>query len=120
MTCTVADFDKDTISYLISGCTREELDNRLNLFFNAENLPLQTDKPDEKIFRKGNMIARILLGVFVKYFKVRLTINRENETFQVTMIRDMNFFMSGGLVGRVAARKEFERLNESFKTYFTT
>lgn len=118
MTCTVTDFDKDSISYQISGCTREELDNRLHLFFSAEKLPLTSDASDEKIFRKGNAVARVLLGVFVKYFKVRLQISQQNGTYTVKMIRDMNFFMSGGMVGRVAARKEFERLSDSFKANF--
>jgi hypothetical protein len=119
MTCTVIDFDKDNITYHINGCSREELDNRLNLFFSSEKLPLRKDTPDEKVFRKGSMIARILLGVFVKYFKLLLFIAKENnDSFKVTIIRDMNFYMSGGLVGRVAARKEFERLNDAFKAYF--
>lgn len=118
MTCTVVDFGKDSVVYNITNSTKEELDSRLNLFFTSEKLTLKSDTPEEKIFQKGNKASRIIFGVFVKYFKVAVTIRSENQVFTVKLVRDMNFFMSGGLMGRPAARKEFERINEAFKIYF--
>jgi len=118
MQATVADFDKDSVLYNITGCTKEELENKLNLFFTSEKLVLKTDTPEEKIFQKGNKAMRILFGVFVKYFKLSVSIRKQNDLFSVRLFRDMNFVMSGGLVGLKASRKEFERITEAFKTYF--
>ncbi len=119
MNCTVVDFGKDSIVYNISGTSREELDNRLNLFFSSQNLKMKKDKPEEKVFQRGSAIARMLLGVFVKYFKVLIVVSGANDVYSVKLKREMNFFMSGGAIGLMKARKEFERLNEDFKTYFT-
>ncbi len=118
MICTVVDFEKDSVVYNITGATKEELDNRLNLFFTTENLLLKSDISEQKIFQKGNKILRIIFGAFIKYFKVVVTIRSENGVFTVKLYRDMNFIMSGGIIGRTAARKEFARINEAFKVYF--
>ncbi len=118
MTCTVVDFSKDAIVYNMSGVSREELDNRLNLFFTSQNLRVQKDTPTEKVYQRGTKAGRILLGVFVKYFKVTVAVKGDSSLFSVELRRDMNFIMSGGVVGLQASRKEFERLNEAFKVYF--
>jgi len=118
MNCTVADFSKEFVVYNITGCSKAELENKINLFFTSENLTLKSDTPDEKIFQKGSKTMRILFGVFVKYFKVIVSIHNQGDMFSVKVFRDMNFFMSGGLIGIKAARKEFERINEAFKVYF--
>lgn len=36
MQVTVVDFAKDRIVYNMTGCTKEELDNKLNLFFTSQ------------------------------------------------------------------------------------
>ena len=118
MNCKVVDFGKDTVVYAISGTSKAELDNKLNLFFASENLSLKTDTGEERVFQKGNKIMRILLGVFVKYFKIVATVKQEGELFSVRLHRDMGLILSGGLVGMRASRKEFERINEAFKVYF--
>lgn len=118
MKCTVADFGKDSVVYNIAGCSKAELENKLNLFFNSETLTLRSETADEKVFQKGNKIMRILFGVFVKYFKITVSIHNHGDMFRVKLLRDMNFFMSGGLIGMKATRKEFERINEAFKIYF--
>ncbi len=118
MTCKVIDFTKDTVVYHIIGASRAELDNSLTLFFSAENLRMVKDSADEKIFQKGSKIGRLLLGVFIKYFRLAVSVKQENDLFAVEVKRDMNLLASGGLVGLNAARKEFDRLNEAFKNYF--
>ncbi|MBL7708432.1 MAG: hypothetical protein JNJ86_05140, partial [Chitinophagaceae bacterium] len=62
MNCKVVDFEKDAVVYNITGTSKAELDNKLNLFFTSENLPLKTDNGEEKVFQKGNKVMRILLG----------------------------------------------------------
>ena len=117
MTCTVVDFAKDSVVYNITGCTKEELDNKLNLFFTSESFSRKSDTGTEKIYTRGNKIARILLGVFVKYFKVAVSVKSDGQLFSVRFHRDMNLFLSGGLIGIVSSRKEFARLTEAFKVY---
>jgi hypothetical protein len=118
MNCTTVDFAKDSIVYNITGCTREELENRLNLFFTSEKLLLKSDTPDQKVFQKGNKVMRILFGVFVKYFKIVVSVRQQDNLFSVRVLRDMNFILSGGLAGIRSSHKEFERITEAFKAYF--
>ena len=118
MQTTLVDFGNDSVVYNITGTTREELDNKLNLFFASENLPLKSDTPDEKVYMKGNKTMRILFGAFVKYFKVVASIRQERDMFSVRLLRDMNLVVSGGLIGINKSRKEFTRLSEAFKVYF--
>ncbi len=119
MQTTLVDFGNDSVVYNITGTTREELENKLNLFFASESLPLKSDKGDEKIYQKGNKTLRVLLGVFVKYFKLAVSIKQQDEVFSVRILRDMNLVLSGGLIGINKSRKEFARLSESFKAYFS-
>ena len=119
MQTTLVDFGNDSVVYNITGTTREELENKLNLFFASENLPLKSDKGDEKIYQKGNKTLRVLLGVFVKYFKLAVSIKQQDNVFSVRILRDMNLVLSGGLIGINKSRKEFARLSESFKAYFS-
>lgn len=118
MNCKVVDFEKDAVVYNITGSSKAELDNKLNLFFTSGNLPLKTDSGEEKIFQKGNKVMRILLGVFVKYFKLVVTVRQQDDLFSVRLHRDMGLILSGGLMGIKASRKEFERITEAFKVYF--
>ncbi|MBK8140207.1 MAG: hypothetical protein IPK57_03785 [Chitinophagaceae bacterium] len=118
MQITLVDFANDLVVYNITGISREELENKLNLFFAAENLPLKSDKPDEKVYQKGSKIMRIIFGVFVKYFKVVVSIKQQDELFSVKIVRDMNILLSGGLIGINKSRKEFTRITEAFKVHF--
>jgi hypothetical protein len=52
MQATVVDFGDDSVVYNITGCTQAELENKLNLFFTSENLPLKSEKPGEKIYAR--------------------------------------------------------------------
>ena len=118
MQATLVDFSNDTVVFNITGTSRVELENKLNLFFASESLPLKKDKGDEKIYQKGNKVLRVLLGVFVKYFKLVVTIKQDGELFSVKIFRDMNLAMSGGLIGINKSRKEFSRISDAFKVYF--
>lgn len=118
MKATLVDFSNDTVVYNITGTTRQELENKLNLFFASENLPLKAEKPDEKIYQRGSKVMRIILGVFVKYFKIVVTVKQQDELFSVRIFRDMNLMLSGGLIGIKKSRDEFNRISEAFKAYF--
>ena len=118
MQTTLVDFGNDSLVFNITGTTREELENKLNLFFASENLPLKSDKGDEKIYQKGNKVLRVLFGVFVKYFKVAVSIKNQGDLFSVKLVRDMNLAMSRGLIGINKSRKEFARISDAFKAYF--
>ena len=118
MQATLVDFSNDTVVYNITGGTRAELENKLNLFFASENLPLKKDSGDEKIYQRGNKVLRVLLGVFVKYFKLVVTVKQQDDLFSVKIFRDMNLAMSGGLIGINKSRKELSRISDAFKAYF--
>ncbi len=117
MTCTVVDFAKDRTVFNITGATKEELDNKLNLFFTSEGYKFKGEKDDGKIFTKGNKVLRIILGAFWKYFRIRVSIKWENNVFSVLVQRDASGFM-GGAIGVMQVRKEFVRMTEAFKVYF--
>ncbi len=118
MQATLVDFSNDTVVFNITGTSKEELENKLNLFFVSESLPLKKDNGDEKIYQKGNKVMRVLFGVFVKYFRIVVTIKQQGDLFSVRILRDMSLVMSGGLIGINKSRKEFARISDAFKVYF--
>jgi hypothetical protein len=117
MQATVVDFAKDRVIYNITGCTKEELENRLNLFFSSEGYTLKSSTGDVYTYTKGNRVMRLLFGAFVKYHKQSATIKNEGSLFSLMLHKDSTG-MSGGLIGMNQVKKEFARLSEAFKTYF--
>jgi hypothetical protein len=119
MECKVVDFSKDTVVFNITGCTQAELENKLNLFFASERFTRKSDTPTEKVLQRGNKVLRVLFGVFVKYFRLVVSIKSDGQLFSVRLHRDMNLALSGGMVGINSSRKEFNRLTEAFKAHFS-
>ena len=118
MTCTVTDFAKDRTMFSISGTTRSELDNKLHLFFTSEGYSIKSEKEEgKKIYKKGNLVLRILFGAFAKYHQVMVVAQPTGDNFSVLVRRDASG-ISGGLIGMNQVRKEFARLTDAFKTYF--
>lgn len=117
MQVTVVDFAKDRIVYNMTGCTKEELDNKLNLFFTSQGYKVKKAEGESTTFEKGNRILRLLLGAFVKYHKQTVTVKNEAELYSVMLHRDSSG-MSGGLIGMNQVKKEFTRLGDAFKEYF--
>ena len=107
MDCKVVDFTSDSVVYNITSCTKEELDNKLNPFFASERFTPKSDTETEKIFRRGNKVARILLGVLVKYFRIVVSVKTDGRLYSVRLMGKMNLALSGGLMGIAASRKEF-------------
>lgn len=118
MNFVVAETAKDHVFYSFSNCTREELDNRLNLFFTAEGYNYKEETENGKIYAKGNQALRVILGAFWKYFKILLLVSPQGDTFSVLVRRDASGFM-GGAIGVSQVHKEFARINEAFKVYFS-
>ena len=118
MQLEVVDFAKDRVIYNASGCTREELENKLNLFFASEGYSVKSSTPELKTYEKGNRVLRILFGAFVSYHKQSVNIKQEGERFSIMLHRDSSG-MSGGVIGMRQVKKEFERLSEAFRTYFS-
>ncbi len=118
MQATVVDFAKDRIIYNITGCTKEELDNKLNLFFTSEGYTLKSSEGETATYTKGNRVMRLLFGAFVKYHKQSVIIKNEGELYSVMLHKDSTG-MSGGLIGMNQVKKEFARLADAFKAYFS-
>jgi hypothetical protein len=117
MQATVADFAKDRVIYTITGCSKAELENRLNLFFSSEGYTLKSNVGEVSTYTKGNRVLRLLFGAFVKYHKQSATIKEEGSNFSLLLHKDSTG-MSGGLIGMNQVKKEFARLSEAFKAYF--
>jgi hypothetical protein len=117
MQATVVDFAKDRVIYNITGTNKEELENKLNLFFTSEGYKLKSAVGETHTYTKGNRVMRILFGAFVKYHKQSVIIKNEGELFSVMLHKDSTG-MSGGLIGMNQVKKEFARLSDAFKLYF--
>ena len=52
MQATVVDFAKDRVIYNITGCTKEELENKLNLFFTSEGYTLKSSQGEVFTYTK--------------------------------------------------------------------
>ncbi len=113
----VADFAKDRVVYNFSECTKEELENKINLFFTAEGYTYKGEKDNGKIYTKGNQALRAILGAFWKFFKMRVEIRQSNDQFSVMVKKDASGLM-GGAVGMRQVSKEFQRIGDAFKAYF--
>ncbi len=118
MTCTVVDFSKDSTVFNITGVSAAELDNKLNLFFTSEGYKHKADKDGGKIYTKGNKVLRAILGAFWKYFRILVVVKNERELYSVLIKKDASGFM-GGVIGMQQVKKEFTRMTESFKAYFS-
>jgi len=117
MQINVVDFAKDRIVYNLTGCTREELDNKINLFFSSQGYRLKSTGGETHTYEKGNRLMRILFGALSKYHKQSVIIKNQGDLFSVMLHRDSSG-ISGGLIGMRQVRKEFEQLSEAFKAYF--
>jgi len=117
MQATVVDFAPDRVIYNMTGCTKEELDNKLNLFFTSEGYTLKSAEGETHTYTKGNRVMRILFGAFVKYHKQSVIVKNEGELYSVMLHKDSTG-MSGGLIGMNQVKKEFARLSEAFRAYF--
>lgn len=118
MQATVVDFAKDRIIYNITGCTKEELDNKINLFFTAEGYTLKSSEGETATYTKGNRVLRLLFGAFVKYHKQSVVIKNDGALYSVMLHKDSSG-MSGGLIGMNQVKKEFARMADAFKVFFT-
>ena len=117
MKATVIDFEKDKIMYNFSEVSREELENKLTLFFSSEGYTLKSHEGESYSYTKGNRVMRLLFGAFVKYHKQTLIVKEQGSVFLVLLQRESTG-ISGGLIGMNQVRKEFGRLAEAFRTYF--
>ena len=117
MQVKIVDSAPDRFVYNITGCTGDELDNKLNLFFISQGYRLKSAEGEMKTYEIGNRTLRVLFGAFVKYHKQSVTIKNQGDLFSVMVTKDSTG-LSGGLIGMNAVKKEFARLADSFRTYF--
>ncbi len=118
MQATLVDFAKDRVIYNFTGCTTEELDNKLNLFFTSEGYRLKKAEGESRTYEKGNRVLRLLFGAFAKYHKQTVTVKQQGDLFSLLLQKDSTG-MSGGLIGMNQVKKEFARLTEAFRAYFS-
>ena len=120
MQCTVVDFAKDKIVFNFSDCSREELENKVTLFFASEDYRPGKSEGDKSVFEKGKLWKRIIFGAFSPFHRMNVFITTATDkpgTFGLLLQRASSGF-SGGLIGMNQVRKEFTRISENFKQYF--
>ncbi len=117
MQAQLIDFAKDRVIYNFTNCTREELDNKLNLFFSSQGYTPKEKGPEITTYTKGNRIMRLLFGAFVKYHKQSVIIKQQADLISLLLQKESSG-MSGGLIGMNQVKKEFARLTEGFREYF--
>jgi hypothetical protein len=115
MNLTQIDSAEDRVVYQVSNGSKEELNQRLNTFFNSQGYGLKSSEGETLVYEKGSRTARILLGAFVKYHKQSVTIKTDRDQMQLMLHRDSTG-MSGGLIGMSQVKKEFHRLTQAFKS----
>ena len=120
MQCTVVDFAKDRIVFNFTDCSREELDNKVTLFFASEGYRPGKTEGDKSVFEKGKLWKRILFGAFSPFYKMNvfITTSTDKPGSVGLMLQRGGSGFSGGLIGMNQVRKEFTRISESFKQYF--
>jgi hypothetical protein len=118
MQVNIADSAPDRVIYTISGCTKEELDNKLTLFFSSEGYKQIPANGESRVYEKGNRVMRILFGAFSKYHKQSVTVRNKDNIYSLMLHRDSTG-MSGGFIGMNQVKKEFNRLTHSFNAYFS-
>lgn len=117
MQVTVVDFAKDRIVYNMAGCTREKLDNKMNLFFTTQGYKVKKASSDSTTYEIGNRVLSLLLGAFIKYHKQTITIKNEGSLFSVMLHRDSSG-ISGGIIGMNQVKKKITRIGDTFREYF--
>jgi hypothetical protein len=117
MQLTLVDSAEDRVIFNVSNGTKEELDNRLNLFFTSQGYKLKSKDGETITFEKGNRTARVILGAFVKYHKQSVSIKSQGDKMQMMLQRESSG-ISGGLIGMNQVKKEFHRLSDAFKGNF--
>lgn len=118
MQATVSDFSKGSVTYNITDTTQDELENKLNLFFTSEGYRLKNDKDGIKTYQIGKLAWRILLGAFHKFHKQTVTLTNNGSSFTLVLQKASSGF-SGGIIGMSKAKKEFNRISDAFKVFFS-
>jgi|SRR5690606_6744849 len=116
MKTTTFPFEKNQPVYQISDCTQTELDEKIQIFFASQGYKPFSSNGKTTTYTKGNKTMRILLGAVVEYYKQDVDITQQGKTFAVTLPKSPAG-ISGGLIGKRQAEKEYIRLNEAFKIY---
>lgn len=116
MNCTVVASDKEHVHYSITGCTRPELENKVDFFMAGEGYKPKERVSNVFVYTKGNRAMRLIFGAFAKYHRNSVSIQGEQEPFTVTILKESSG-MSGGLIGMQQVKKEYQRLNDAFQSY---
>lgn len=92
-----------------SGIDADGLANAADQLLNKDGYKLVEGKEGNGIYEKGNRTMRVLFGAFVKYSKIQVSCNSQDETTKLMVDRKTSG-MSGGLIGMNQVKKEMERV----------
>lgn len=104
--------------HVYGGMTKSELDDRAAQLLSAWGYKRISDTAQgAAVYEKGNRIARLLLGAFVKYFKVSVTTALTPSGELTCEVRTQSSGMSGGLIGMNQVKTEMGNLNTAFREF---
>ena len=109
----------DMFRHIYGGMTRDELEGRIAQQLGAWGYKRVDDGQGVAVFEKGNRVARLLLGAFVKYSKVSVTITITPADELVCEVRTLPSGMSGGLIGMNQVKTEMGNLHAAFRDFYT-
>lgn len=108
----------DMFRHIYGGMTRDELEGRVAQLLGTWGYKKVSDTAQGgAIYEKGNRVARLLLGAFVKYSKVSVTITTTPADELACEVRTLSSGMSGGLIGVNQVKTEMGNLNNAFRDF---
>ena len=107
--------NNDSNATLVFEGEASQLAKNINDFFISRNYKLKSGTLNNAVYEKGNYVARILLGAFIKYYKFNVVIKTdENNRLLVHFLKGHSGF-SGGLIGIAKLKKEFKLILEALE-----
>ncbi|MBS1634402.1 MAG: hypothetical protein JST26_00675 [Bacteroidetes bacterium] len=107
--------DSNTIIHHYSATSRQELIDQVDSYFKALGYKQENGVPGNASYSKGNRVMRILLGAFVKYFKVDVSVSDNMDGIYKVGVKSGTSGMSGGLIGMNQVKNEMNRIGQDLQ-----
>ncbi|MCB0457051.1 MAG: hypothetical protein R2776_08580 [Flavobacteriaceae bacterium] len=88
---------------------QNELKQKVHDVLILEGYTLKEGTSGAGIYEKGNRVARLLLGAFVKYYKFEIQALEDGGTTHLSLVKKTSG-MSGGAIGVGQVKNEINRL----------
>jgi hypothetical protein len=93
-----------------AGLTQQELTGKVHQLFVQSGYKVCGQDGITTIYEKGSRVMRLLLGAFVKYYKIGASVHTDANGEVIVTVQNRSSGVSGGLLGMRQIKKEHERL----------